>query len=187
MKLFHWRGYLTITGPTNIITYFITLIDISYSGGFGVPKKSKIAEGTKFWQQPSASTIGGQNISPEREKFLPLIRWKVVNSEASQTIIANYHTAEMLSIIEKLGNPDNNSENNRKRLLHEDTTSRSNKSSRHNPNYSTNQPLTNKKDNNTSQHENEVSYIPVVKLLPLIDLTEDDESSSSVTYVKMES
>jgi len=71
------------------------------SGQFEAPSTQQIGESAKFWQQASLTTAAGRKIELEKEKFLPLPRWKNLRKVPDEVLVLQYHTASMMDFLEE--------------------------------------------------------------------------------------
>lgn len=71
------------------------------SGQFEAPSTQQIGESAKFWQQASLTTAAGRKIELEKEKFLPLPRWKNLRKVPDEVLVVQYHTASMMDFLEE--------------------------------------------------------------------------------------
>lgn len=116
-----------------------------------IPTDSNISDKQKFYSLPSAVTVGGKR-ARDKEVFLPLSRWRNISDEPLQTITLLYHTQEMLNAISAIGTATA-------------TTAVVNEA-----------PLI--VDNSNLTDDGEIEILPVVKIIPILDLTEDDASTA---------
>ena len=157
------------------------------SGNHDVPASSSISDGRKFWQQASAVTQGGRTIESSKEKFDPIPRWANKSFEPLNTIICEYHTNDMLDFLENFSEKTNSSNasvndpvNSRyaiasslsmKRELEVDSNTESLSPKRRN-------------DTEINPTQDDIKFLPVTKIVPLLDLTEE-ENAPSISYVTL--
>ena len=55
-----------------------------------------LKEGKKFWEQASVTTIAGEVVNPNIERFVPVKRWRNVTSQPMHTMTMFYHTKSMI-------------------------------------------------------------------------------------------
>lgn len=147
----------------------------------------------KFWQQASVSTLGGQVISSEKEKFIPLAKWENISSIPLETLVLYYHSVDMIKFLK---NPSLNLlvEEKRKRVSNnfESDTTLSNLSgtkrlissmdgySERNDRNTQIQGTRPGEDGYESDDTAELVVLPAVKEVPILDLTGDDDDDDNV-------
>ena len=147
------------------------------------PQAHFVSESKRFWQQASLATCGGRYT--EKEKFNPVVRWNNISSEPAKTLVVNYHTLQMLEFMKQLDADDsfvndNPSKRNIIDLTLEDENeekSSSVKSRRLEPREETEQ----------DEDDGRVTFIPVLKEVPLLDISGDDEKEHVWSAVRVNS
>lgn len=69
-----------------------------------IPDVKSIDGSTKFWKQASLTTIAGRRIEKNKEKFPELIRWANKTTSPQYTLQLNYHTKDMLDLMQRIQN-----------------------------------------------------------------------------------
>ena len=145
------------------------------------PTSHFISDSKKFWQQASLTTTSGRSI--EKESFKPISRWNNLHKDPNKTVIVNYHTSDMFHMMKKFE-------------AHESQTMQSSMSSSSSSNQRTIVDLSNdseedetstssKSRNNVfgceeQEKEEEVIIIPIIKHVPMLDISGEDEVWSAV-------
>jgi hypothetical protein len=113
-------------GTIQVVIYEAEQIQgiISNVGGkYEVPGQHQVNSEGKFYKQPSVTTIGGRNIT-EAEKFVPLLRWKNKTEIPLITMNLFYHSPEMIQFLKLFhqvrGGGDMPSERSREKRKHEE-------------------------------------------------------------------
>jgi hypothetical protein len=63
------------------------------------PNVQSVSEGKKFWKQASVTTVAGEKVENEKEKFIALERWENVNTEPIKILQTYYHNTSMISFL----------------------------------------------------------------------------------------
>lgn len=141
----------------------------------------------KFWQQASLSTVSGRVI--EKESFRPVARWNNLHKDPSKTVVVNYHTPEMFSMMKTFES-------------HEAQNKAASSSGESCPNKRSVVDLSNdddgdnnvggcndgsskhqKREDEESGDEDDIQVMPTVKDVPLLDISGDVEVWSAVRLV----
>lgn len=147
-----------------------------------VPTETNVSDQQKFYTLPSAVTVGGKR-ARNKEKFVPIIRWRNISQIPLASTTLHYHTRDMVATIRDLG------------VLPTDTSQKYNF-------YKTSQTIgpdirdgikeriddcagknLEKNDgcsaiSDKCEDEGAIEIVPVVKVIPMLDLTEDERSSA---------
>ncbi len=135
-----------------------------------VPRGHHLSENKKFWQQASVVTNAGRDVN--KEKFEPIVKWTNISSSPCRTIIINYHTREMLRVMKSIEEDSGSILGKRNFDKNEvvDLTS-----------YNDKDVENTVKDIITDQNEQDgITFMPVTKSVPLLDITGDDEVLTTV-------
>lgn len=128
-----------------------------------------LSENKKFWQQASVVTTAGKDMN--KEKFEPIVKWTNISSSPSKTIIINYHTTEMLRMMKSIEEDSGSILGKRSLTQNEvvDLTSRNDEDVH----------KTVKTIPDASEQDG-ITFVPVTKSVPLLDITGDDEVLTTV-------
>ncbi len=119
------------------------------------PSSTVFSETQKFYSIPSVTTVAGRSYD-QREVFKPILRWRNKSDVPISTVILRYHTRQIVSLLnditaEDVGVSDTNS---RKRPRDEISTDAV--------------------DAVSSNENGDVEIVPIVKHIPILDLTASD-------------
>lgn len=83
---------------------------INRSGEHAVPHSTRIiGEKLKVFDQPSVSTVGGNIVDAEKEKFLPTLpNWINIDVDPIATLALRYHTKSMINMLKSVKVSSNN-------------------------------------------------------------------------------
>jgi len=152
-----------------------------------VPKAAYISDCSKFWKQASVGTTGGRIVT--KEQFKPLTKWTNKSTEPLKVLSAKYHTRDIFEMIKNFDDSESavssSSANEVPRVL-------TNKRSIHgllvdltdideNPDVDSNSSskisktteVANSANNKTNTCD-DIQFIPVVKEIPMLDISMDD-------------
>lgn len=142
-------------------TYLNQTIDTSSSSN-SQSTQMQVRPDTKFWTQPSVGTIAG-DVLKNKEVFKPLEKWINSSSTPLITLEMEYHTRDMLEVLRQVG------DDSRKRKTPSDEDEL---------------PGAARKNDTLGDG---IEIVEVVKIVPILDLTEDEDSRKwKVAVIKPE-
>ena len=177
------------------------------SKNYDAPEKFSLVSDSKFYQQPSVTTTSGRNIT-RSEKFEPLARWK--NKSRLSSFTLHYHTKNVIDFLEEAKKNniklDLKGSRGRKRLSTPavvDLTDDCDNDDSEEVNEASKRLCTQGADESSrvefnsiictmlvagscgkAVDDDEIQHVPVVKNIPLLDLSDDTEKN--ITYITKE-
>jgi hypothetical protein len=170
----------TVGGKIVAVIHSAEVVDGVYDNvgkSAAVPVEASVNENRKFFTLPSAVTVGGKS-SQNKEEFNPVSRWKNTSDVPIATITLRYHTQAMLCTIKDIAkaatadpviidvaDTDGGGANPKKRMRDADLSGDSVGNS----------------GGDDGGDDGEIEIVPRAKVIPLLDLTADDECSTWIT------
>lgn len=144
-----------VGGKIMAIVHAAEIVDGIYDNvgkSISIPAEVNVSDKQKFYTLPSAVTVGGKT-ARDKEVFLPVSRWRNLSDTPIASLTLQYHTTDMLSIIRELGLSagSNTGDASKKRPREDD-------------------PVAEVVEND----DDDVEIVPIVKDIPILDLTEDE-------------
>lgn len=139
-----------------------------------IPVTTFVSDSEKFWKQASVGTSGGRTVT-NKEVFKPLPKWINKTKEPFKILLAKYHTEEQIRLMQHGGfhdEPCNSLSSlppteNRCHGMFVDLTDTDDET----------EGTALKKTKTDHQTHDDIQFIPVVKEIPLLDISMDDDEA----------
>lgn len=135
---------------------------------------TSVNDDTKLWRRPSVTTTAGKSLVG-KETFQPLGKWINKSKTPMKSITLKYHTKEMLNVLQHLSKDFSFKEDDSKKRKLDETKS----------NASADQDFSFRGlEGQSIKLNNDIVCVPVVKEIPMLDLTtiDDDESTAGLQW-----
>ena len=135
---------------------------------------TSVNDDTKLWRRPSVTTTAGKSLVG-KETFQPLGKWINKSKTPMKSITLKYHTKEMLNVLQHLSKDFSFKEDDSKKRKLEEMKN----------NASADQDFSFRGlEGQSIKLNNDIVCVPVVKEIPMLDLTtiDDDESTAGLQW-----
>jgi len=142
-----------------------------------IPNVRSIDGSTKFWKQASLTTIAGRRIENNKEKFPELIKWANKTTYPQCTLQLNYHTKDMLDLMQRIqnNNVDSNLNKRKRESKYIDLTLDDDDDNDDNDNNDNDNDKNKNKNDNSTEDDEYIEVIKVDKEIDVLDITNETE------------